>query len=176
MKKCNKCGAVKELCLFYNQKGTRDGKTTYCIECIKKRPYDPVKRKIVKDRYRINNPGKCREHSTNSRRRNPETHKKWVKQNKEKVTAYKASNRAKRKSALGKYTGEQILNLLKLQNGKCPCCKVDITKGFHRDHIKALACGGSNDITNIQLLCAKCNLQKGKKDSVEFMQTLGYLL
>ena len=101
MKKCNKCGAVKELCLFYNQKDTRDGKTTYCIECIKKRPYDPVKRKIVKDRYRINNPGKCREHSTNSRRRNPETHKKWVKQNKEKVTAYKASNRAKRKSGQG---------------------------------------------------------------------------
>ncbi len=30
----------------------------------------------------------------------------------------------------------------------------------HLDHIVSLADGGSNDPTNFQLLCSKCNLEK----------------
>lgn len=176
MKNCWKCQFPKSLDNFYVDRSRYDGLQPICKECQKTRNIDPVKRKAVAEKYRLANLDKCREASRLSKQKNPDIGMEWAKNNKQKVSAYKATNRAKRKGALGKYTGKQINNLFKLQNGKCACCKINIEKGFHRDHIKALVCGGSNDILNIQLLCAKCNLQKGKKDSIEFMQTLGYLL
>ena len=176
MKYCFKCKQVKSLDSYYMDRSRHDGKQPVCKDCHKKTPYDPEKRKIVKDRYRINNPNKCKEHARNSRKKHPETHKKWVEQNKEKVKAYKASNRAKRKGAQGKFTGEQIDKLYVLQKGKCACCKIDLSKKFHRDHIYPLSLGGSNNIDNIQLLCSGCNLQKGNKEPITYMQTLGFLL
>lgn len=54
--------------------------------------------------------------------------------------------------------------------GLCSSCHKDISglisihSDKHFDHIVPLARGGINDVTNIQLLCEKCNLQK--KDNV----------
>lgn len=51
--------------------------------------------------------------------------------------------------------------------GMCVSCKADLSgllniwSGSHFDHIVPLAAGGLNDVTNIQLLCASCNLKKG---------------
>lgn len=36
--------------------------------------------------------------------------------------------------------------------------------------------GGANDKSNIQLLCPHCNLSKGAKHPVDFMQERGMLL
>lgn len=53
--------------------------------------------------------------------------------------------------------------------GMCASCNKDLSgivlsqPNRHYDHIIALANGGINDVTNIQLLCSKCNLDKGKK-------------
>lgn len=176
MKNCWKCQSIKSLNSFYVDKSRADGLQPLCKECQKNTHIDPIKRKATTDKYRFSNLDKCREASRLSKQKNPILGKEWAKSNKEKVTAYKALNRAKRKKAIGKYTGEQVSNLFTLQNGKCACCKSNLKKGFHRDHIQALACGGTNDITNIQLLCKLCNLRKGAKDSIKFMQNLGYLL
>jgi hypothetical protein len=52
--------------------------------------------------------------------------------------------------------------------GRCQCCKKDLTgllrpaNDIHLDHIVPLAKSGSNDPTNFQLLCSKCNLSKSK--------------
>ena len=35
--------------------------------------------------------------------------------------------------------------------------------GYHVDHIRALADGGANDRTNLQLLCPTCNIKKGAR-------------
>lgn len=54
--------------------------------------------------------------------------------------------------------------------GRCQGCQVDLSgvlllEGrIHIDHIMPLAKGGSNDPTNLQVLCRKCNLKKGQKD------------
>jgi hypothetical protein len=42
---------------------------------------------------------------------------------------------------------------------------INISSEEHFDHIVPLAEGGINDVTNIQLLCAECNLRKGKKQT-----------
>ncbi len=53
------------------------------------------------------------------------------------------------------------------ERGKCARCTVafsELTEVHHIDHIVPLIEGGSNDISNLQLLCSKCNLEK--KDSL----------
>lgn len=51
--------------------------------------------------------------------------------------------------------------------GLCVSCKVDLSGILniwtedHFDHIVPLESGGLNDVTNIQLLCATCNIRKG---------------
>lgn len=52
--------------------------------------------------------------------------------------------------------------------GMCASCNTDLTgiiavnSSEHYDHIIPLAEGGINDVTNLQLLCAACNLKKGR--------------
>ena len=45
-----------------------------------------------------------------------------------------------------------------------------------RSLIKPLARGGTNQRTNLQLLCPPCNLSKSAKDPIDFMQSRGFLL
>jgi len=53
--------------------------------------------------------------------------------------------------------------------GMCALCSKDISglitaqTDKHFDHIIPLSLGGLNDVTNIQLLCEKCNLEKASK-------------
>lgn len=49
----------------------------------------------------------------------------------------------------------------KCQNPKCD--KTGPRNEFHIDHIHPVSKGGSNDISNLQVLCVKCNLSKGAK-------------
>lgn len=55
--------------------------------------------------------------------------------------------------------------------GRCALCHRDISglvsidSEEHFDHIVPLAKGGMNDVTNIQLLCRECNLQKSAGSS-----------
>ncbi len=54
--------------------------------------------------------------------------------------------------------------------GKCVLCNKDLSgqlaiiedNEIHYDHIVSLEQGGLNDVSNIQLLCKKCNLTKGE--------------
>jgi 5-methylcytosine-specific restriction protein A len=50
-------------------------------------------------------------------------------------------------------------------NYQCQSCqKIDITaKSLQIDHIIPLAQGGTNDMSNFQTLCAKCNRGKSAK-------------
>jgi hypothetical protein len=42
--------------------------------------------------------------------------------------------------------------------GKCQCC--GSSQNLEYDHIMPFSCGGSNDASNIQLLCMSCNRSK----------------
>ncbi|MDR5729322.1 MAG: HNH endonuclease signature motif containing protein [Terriglobia bacterium] len=89
--------------------------------------------------------------------------------------AKESRRRALKRRAGGTFSAAQVEDLFKLQRGRCACCKGPLTN-YHIDHIVALASGGTNHHTNIQLLCPPCNMRKGAKDPITFMQSKGYLL
>lgn len=118
--------------------------------CAKYRAANPEKRKETSDKYRATHVEECRliVHNRNARKR----------ENGCTLTRGLTSR------------------LFKLQRGKCPCCGKPLGKDYHIDHKKPLALGGQNVDSNIQLLRAICNMQKGAKDPVDFMQSRGFLL
>ena len=97
---------------------------------------------------------------------------------KEKCKSYQHARRARMKGAkCGNYDIEIEKRLWVLQHGKCAICHVDLHHlGHHVDHIMPLSRGGFHENSNLQLLCPTCNLSKGAKHPIEFMQTKGFLL
>lgn len=96
--------------------------------------------------------------------------------NKDRWRIYQATRRALIKAAGGTHSTDQIDAMFVRQKGKCPWCKVSLKAGYHIDHHMPLARGGTNDISNIQLLCADCNRRKSHKHPIAFAQSRGFLL
>ena len=42
--------------------------------------------------------------------------------------------------------------------------KEELKKDFHIDHITPLACGGSNEAENLQILCKPCHFDKTRQE------------
>lgn len=101
---------------------------------------------------------------------------RWRKANPGAAQAISRTRRAKLMSSTGRHTEHDIKQLIVLQKGKCACCKESIKSNYHVDHIIPLALSGTNDKLNIQLLCPNCNLSKGARHPIDFMQKRGFLL
>ncbi len=79
------------------------------------------------------------------------------------LRAHCHTRRARQLKVGGSFTAAQITAMYAAQGGFCKCCRKELNGEFHRDHIKPLSRGGSNDISNIQLLCAQCNYVKNDR-------------
>lgn len=99
----------------------------------------------------------------------------WRKDNPDIIAQHHRNRRALLKAAEGVHTKEEIRHLLIFQNGLCAYCKTDITPKFDADHIVPLVKGGSNWISNIQLLCKQCNNRKRSTDAEEFAKAWGFV-
>lgn len=131
----------------------------------KYRAEDPSKHRMAQARWRENNPERAKE-----------VEKEWCNRNQDYLREKYANRRRRERSAEGKITRESIKFLMEAQQGKCACCKSELDRSFHVDHIIPLSTGGNNHKDNLQLLCAPCNLSKGAKHPVDFMQSRGFLL
>lgn len=98
----------------------------------------------------------------------------WAKANPEKLSEYAHKRSGRRLARLPSGTIQRIGDG---QGWKCAACLKDLKKtGYHKDHIVPLTLGGEHVPLNIQLLCPPCNLSKGAKHPVDFMQSKGKLL
>jgi len=133
-------------------------------------------------RYYARNPEKCRARAVayyaefkekaaerrNKYRANPE------------YRAIDQNNQIRRRARIASSAGSLSLGIVEklilAQKGKCACCGEILGDDYHLDHIMPLALGGKHEDSNIQLLHARCNLQKHSKHPVDFMQQRGFLL
>lgn len=87
------------------------------------------------------------------------------------------NRRARKMGNGGRHSTAEIAALIEKQKWKCACgCGRSLRKKFHADHITPLVRGGSNAISNIQLLAPVCNLSKHAKDPIVWARSLGRLL
>jgi hypothetical protein len=72
------------------------------------------------------------------------------------------------KSIRHNFTTDERLKIFNDNEGVCSLCDKELTlKNFHIDHILPLACGGTNDIYNLQVLCKPCHFEKSKNEKEE---------
>jgi 5-methylcytosine-specific restriction endonuclease McrA len=100
----------------------------------------------------------------------------WMRSHPETRARNEEVRRARKLDIGGSFTVTQIQALYKLQQECCAICSDKLNGKYHRDHIMPLALSGSNDISNIQLLCQPCNSKKGAKHPLEYANKLGKLL
>lgn len=128
-----------------------------------------------------------------------EYHREWYKVNKDEVlikcSIYQKNNRGRynvlasnRRARIldvgGELSPEIQKKLFELQRGCCAICKKKLstnTKYQHMDHVVPINPrpgdkAGTNEDSNMQLLCQPCNNRKHNKDPLKFMQEMGYLI
>lgn len=119
--------------------------------------------------YSMANREKLKAYRAKGKHRNycREYDKMWSRKNRRKKTVIENRRRARKISAIGNYTTEDIQFLFQIQQGKCICCgeKISLTQknGLHVDHVVPLSKDGDNDVSNLQLLCPFCNHSKHAK-------------
>jgi len=94
--------------------------------------------------------------------------KAWTKANPERAKARTRNYRARKRNAIGSFTGEDIKELYHSQNGKCWWCGKAVGDNYHIDHRIPLSRGGTNAPNNLCISCANCNLRKWNKMSWEW--------
>lgn len=90
--------------------------------------------------------------------------------------------RIKRKSSHFKYAPEirgklrkkHLLELRSLQDDRCGYCGISLKGDYHIDHIVPVNSGGQNDIDNLLLACAACNLSKSDRELSIWVQKRGW--
>jgi len=201
MKICSTCKASKPFEEFYINKRTLDG---YCYQCKKcqigyaknwmeKNPEKALalkkknnKKNIARfndwsAKWRIENPKKIVENNAKYYFKNVEKIKEknriYREKNPEIIAAARHRYRALKRNASGSHDGEDIKFLFIAQKNLCAMCYTSLKKQKHHvDHIMPLARGGTNDKTNLQLLCPTCNRKKSAKHPIDFAQQMGFLL
>ncbi len=112
-----------------------------------------------------------REWSERNKEHRREYNRNWFKtpKGREHSLIENAKRRARKLAAEGNFTAEDIKNLYATQGGRCYYCSVEIEGGYHIEHMTPLSRGGRNDVSNICLACAPCNLRKHTKTAEEFI-------
>lgn len=185
-RRCWKCGEWKPLSEYWKARNRPGGIDPKCKDCAREykrahkdrfnelsraRRRDPVHERARKKRWRAANPDKDRAQRQRAWRNlysKPGAKSAiqayqavWRRRNPGKVKAYGHNRRAQMRRSGGSYTVEQWDALCAQYGHRCLACGSQ--EPLTVDHIVPLSKGGTNDITNLQPLCHRCNSAKGDK-------------
>ena len=190
-KTCTKCGIIKPISEFNRKSSSRDALATECKECTKERNRNNyINRQEINKAYATEYRNKNRDRVNLWHRKNYANNteieiaqvKEWRKNNPEKarlnsrIQSHRRRVRVAGNTTGSSYTVEYISILKVLQKNRCAFCAKSIKKYHEVDHIHPIASGGSNEKSNIQLLCRSCNRSKQAKDPIDYAQAHGRLL
>lgn len=140
------------------------------------RKENPEKRREQDRRYREAHPEKDQEWRAAHPERAREYLREWREDNPEKTRLYDHNRRARKKGNGGSYTLDELNALFEEQEGLCYYCGrllyESFETSFHIEHMVPISRGGSNNIENIALSCASCNLHKHTKTHEEFLSPM----
>lgn len=189
-KTCTKCERLLPIEQFCNNKNTSDGHVYWCKDCTiaqsnnwyeNNREYANQK---SKEKYYANHEASLtyrRQYHAANKDRHVVWSRLWQQRNKDKVSERNRSWRlrnpdktlihrrnriARLYKAEGTHTAEQFQALIDYYGDKCLCCGEQ--KPLTADHVIALANGGTNDIGNMQPLCASCNYSKAAWHNTDY--------
>ncbi len=176
-KRCNKCGAEKSRTELHKDATTRDGLNSRCKVCVQAytKQYNAshadqqrAYREANKERQRVyfrdyaaRHPDRAKKHYAKHREVLCERNRAWRLSNPAKHVAKEQRRRARKRNNGGSYTAAEWQALCEQYGNRCLACGAD--GPLTVDHIVPLEQGGSNDITNLQPLCNRCNSRKGTK-------------
>lgn len=173
-KKCSKCFVIKKADEFYKARGKSTGLFSRCKECDKKvyaqkrdgilayhkEYYKKNRETIIEKSRRYYNDLKTNRHDEllESRRKYQKTPK-----GRELARIQLNRRRAREKGVVHDLTTKDVKQIMLSQGGKCLSCGIDLSSGYHIDHILPLSKGGGLTFDNVQLLCPLCNQRKANK-------------
>lgn len=79
----------------------------------------------------------------------------------------------KKRNQIGKRV---IRAMLASQGSMCAYCACDLGSEFHIDHIVPVSFGGTNNVSNLCISCARCNLTAGSFVFQDFYQKRDFIL
>lgn len=109
---------------------------------------------------------RIKQYAEDTREQMREWRRNWRKKNRARYLLHKYRRRQLERMAEGEYTDSQWRTLLSICNERCLAC--GSTSQLTVDHIVPLSRGGSNEITNIQPLCFRCNSGKSGRHSTDY--------
>lgn len=149
---CSRCGQYKPVSEFYLCPSAKSGYRCACRVCEalstrQKFQKDPQKQRDQRKQRRLRPDYKP-----------PPSAKNWKKAHPEKV-AEEYQRRRKREIVNGnRLSPKDRKEIFEKYGGRCLSCGT--TEKIGIDHIVPLMLGGKNDLSNIQLLCCRCNSRK----------------
>ena len=149
MKTCTKCGIEKDESAFHKKSGPT--LMSWCKEC------------------RV---GQRRTTYLQRSAQESASYKVWRLAHPEAVRANTANYRARKLTASGTFSADDVLYLYIDQQQSCAYCGNTLLAGYHVEHKIPLIRGGSNSLENLCLACPTCNLRKGAKTDQEFLAIL----
>lgn len=95
--------------------------------------------------------------------------RRWRQNHPEQRAVQRRQYKLKRRGVPGKHTVAELRARYAEQEGRCFWCRESLPKEYHRDHVVPVSKGGTNDIRNIVLACAPCNVRKSDTHPLELL-------
>jgi hypothetical protein len=184
---CRKC--LKKQDLEYldrnREKNKAAGKARYHAKTIEYKKYkEDHKERIKKQKrdYRKAHPEQTKKNKRDSNKRHPKSSQARVKRYNEKhpeiARLRTRISQMRRRVKMGNFERSDLMAMYEDQEHRCAYCGItlywSIPNDIHVDHIKPVTKGGTNDIDNLALTCADCNLSKHDLELSDWIATRGW--